>query len=265
MSAQPKHPPGNGHFGPIEQSTELVLHCQSQASYLPLSPSLLTQTLLLILGLDLHQTLHSHGNGALSSLQQLELGCSHLQQLFHLTQQQRFDHEPLELRGRTIHLDPNSYNPAGPTPDVDTGVNLRQRRSAADVMQTVSSGQHASLTHQHRHNDEAAVIEQRQQCTAPPVEKEERVQAAVVIQACWRGVRLRRRLRHALAQAQSSYPGYDDALDSLEPLEMEQFELDEASLDLDWTVLSEDESEEPLCAKTFIKAVLTAQLALSEL
>ncbi|XP_055078541.1 leucine-rich repeat and IQ domain-containing protein 1 [Periophthalmus magnuspinnatus] len=93
----------------------------------------------------------------------------------------------------------------------------------------------------------------RREWTAPPPDTEERERAAVVIQACWRGCRLRGRLRLALAQTQSSDPGCED---ELEALDLEEFVVDQASLDSGWSLDWEDlsESHVPDLEPLFVKA-----------
>ncbi|XP_053741976.1 leucine-rich repeat and IQ domain-containing protein 1 isoform X2 [Synchiropus splendidus] len=62
--------------------------------------------------------------------------------------------------------------------------------------------------------------------------------AAVVIQACWRGFSLRRRLASALAAVKGTDPGEED---TFELLDVNQFVFDETTLDHDWTLtLPED-------------------------
>ncbi|KAM8860583.1 uncharacterized protein lrriq1 isoform 2-T2 [Synchiropus picturatus] len=62
--------------------------------------------------------------------------------------------------------------------------------------------------------------------------------AAVVIQACWRGFSLRRRLASALAAVKGTDPGEED---TFELLDVNQFVFDETTLDHDWTLTLPEE------------------------
>ncbi|XP_055011289.1 uncharacterized protein lrriq1 isoform X2 [Boleophthalmus pectinirostris] len=149
-----------------------------------------------------------------SPLEELEICCRHLDEEFHLAQEQRLEHEygemsPVQERG-------------------EEGV-AEEQGGEMEVQTEEESTEKHPLFLQPK-NKGAAM---RQKWTAPPADTEERERAAVVIQACWRGFRLRRRLRHALAETQSFDTGWDEGL---EPLDLEEFVMDQVSLDGDWSL-----------------------------
>ncbi|KAK7877081.1 hypothetical protein WMY93_032219 [Mugilogobius chulae] len=228
---------------------------------------------------ELQQRHDSELRSASSALEQLHFYCRHLDQVLHLAQEQRFEHEYGEMstsllteekeRGgeMTTTLLTEEREGGGEMTTAPVRVEREEKKEerTRDLLPTLSwlkkeeaeeqSRDRHSPTPQPTKSEDAAeeVFQHRRESTAPPTDSEERERAAALIQAGWRGVCLRRRLRCALARAHSPDPAWDE---SLEEPELEQFVLDQASLEFDWSGLPDEDLELPLPTKVHDSSVV---------